>query len=174
MSHHRRKIKYVHTNWRIYLETLRECTTSEEKAYLAQSYERAIADQIAYGNLMKKYNGIPICVECKSPYRDSWAFVSQDMDNPKYYRVYTFDQYGFRQFWTYSSLEEAVETMITAEFHQIDVGALDRMALTEKWAEGLFVATVRDLYFYESKKPGDYVDEVIASFAHTQPAEVAG
>lgn len=160
------KKKYIHTNWRVYLETLRECTTQEEKTYLASTYERAIRDQIAYGTLMKQFGGLPICVECKSLYSDSWAFVTQDMNNPKYYRLYIFDQYGFRQFWTYSSLDEAVESMISAEFHQLDVGALDRLALNEEWDEGLFVAVVRDLY-YSSRKAEDYFAEAMSNLKST-------
>jgi hypothetical protein len=47
-----------------------------------------------------------------------------------------FDTFGFSGHQCYGSLIEAVEEMIKQGYHIKDVGALDPISLTPRWAEG--------------------------------------
>jgi hypothetical protein len=103
----------------------------------------ALPKQLAYQNLMAAYGGNPVCIECRAPRRQAWAFVLPEVRDPSRTRLQYFDQDGFSGDSAYDTLKDAVDTMIGEGFRIIDVGALDRIAATPRWARGVKVATLR-------------------------------
>ncbi|AJW47577.1 hypothetical protein DEE91_23770 [Ralstonia pickettii] len=99
--------------------------------------ESARPAQIAYQKIMGRHEGNPVGVECRAVKREAWAFVLADVSCPGRFRIQYFDLDGFSGHYVHKTLEEAVEDMVTSGYRQIDTGALDRVAATERWALGV-------------------------------------
>ena len=99
--------------------------------------EGARGIQIAYQRIMAGYGGCPIGIECRLKDRDSWAFVLPEASGDKPLRVQQFDQDGFIGHLCFDSIPEAVEEMLRMGYQFVDVGALDRIAATDRWALGV-------------------------------------
>jgi len=104
--------------------------------------ESARAAQIAYQRLMAQYGGEPIGVECRREDRESWAFVLADASGDKPWRIQQFDPNGFIGHLCFDTIPEAVEEMLRMGYQTEDVGALDRVAATDRWALGIRRAAV--------------------------------
>ena len=93
--------------------------------------------QIAYVQMMNKYQGNPSGVEFRH-HRDEerWAFVLQDASDPGF-RIQFFDTFGMFGHQHYATMDEAVQEMLLQGFLIDDAGALDRIASTPRWAEGI-------------------------------------
>lgn len=141
-----RKHRFIHPDWALYLDYQRELKGTPDDILLVEMRSSALQDQIAYGRLMKQFDGVPICVECKHAFLQQWAFVSKDMVNENEYRLNMFDASGFQNHINYYSIEAALQEMIRNHYHVIDCGALDRCSQTNKWEIGLYAQTVRDSY----------------------------
>ena len=99
--------------------------------------ESARPAQIAYQKIMGRHEGNPVGVECRAVKREAWAFVLADVSCPGRFRIQYFDLDWFSGHYVHKTLEEAVEDMVTSGYRQIDTGALDRVAATERWALGV-------------------------------------
>lgn len=103
--------------------------------------------QIAYQILMTLGNGNPIGIEVKMNDRDSWAFVLPEVSDSEFtHRIQYFDQDGFSGHFCYKSLQNAVEALVKEKYRVIDVGALDRCSVTERWALGVKRSEIRTLF----------------------------
>lgn len=109
-------------------------TTDREFArYLRELVRPA---QIAYARLMTKHSD-PSGIEYRHRKdEERWAFVLADASEPGA-RIQFFDTFGFSGHQHYASLDEAVQEMVGQGFHIEDAGALDRIAATPRWAEGI-------------------------------------
>jgi hypothetical protein len=99
--------------------------------------ECAKPSQLAYRKLMRRFDGNPVGVECVTKEGDRWAFVLPDLSCDGKWRIQYFDEGGFSAHSCFGSLEEAVEDMIQSGYREIDAGALDRVASTDRWALGV-------------------------------------
>jgi hypothetical protein len=108
-----------------------------DPGFRAHLIEFAIPQQLAYRRLMRRFNGEPIGVECVTTSGDRWAFVLPDVSRPEKWRIQYFDESGFSGHGSYDTLVDAVEDMIQSGYRKIDAGALDRLALTVRWAQGV-------------------------------------
>lgn len=99
--------------------------------------EGARCMQIAYQRIMAQYGGKPVGVECRMKGRDSWAFVLPEASGEKPWRIQQFDRDSFIGHLCFDSVEEAVEEMLRMGYQTVDVGALDRVAATDRWALGV-------------------------------------
>ncbi|MGF6603983.1 hypothetical protein P3T23_008738 [Paraburkholderia sp. GAS448] len=104
--------------------------------------EGARATQIAYQGLMAQYGGQPIGIECRKADRETWAFVLPDACGDKPWRIQQFDQNGFVGHLCFDTITEAVEDMLRMGYRTVDVGALDRVAATDRWALGIRRAAI--------------------------------
>lgn len=139
--------QYVHPNWAQYIEYKRLLIGTPEESLLSDMFSTALQDQIAYGRLMKQYDGMPICVECKSNFnQQQWAFVSKDVSTENEYRLNIFDHRGFQNHMNFTSMRAAIHQMIQSGFHEIDCGALDRCSQTKFWSAGLYAQSLRDSF----------------------------
>ena len=93
--------------------------------------------QIAYQCLMAKYDGSPLGVECRNTSRDSWGVVLANVYGDLPWRIQYFDLDGFSSHHTFATLEEAVEDMLSDGYRIEDVGALDRVSASPRWALGV-------------------------------------
>ena len=93
--------------------------------------------QIAYQRIMAQYGGKPVGVECRMKDRESWAFVLPEASSEKPWRIQQFDNDGFIGHLCFDSVPEAVEEMLRMGYQTVDVGALDRIAATDRWALGV-------------------------------------
>lgn len=98
--------------------------------------ESARPAQIAYQKIMGRHEGNPVGVECRAVKREAWAFVLADASCPGRFRIQYFDLDGFSGHHVHKTVEEAIEDMVTSGYRQIDIGALDRVAATDRWALG--------------------------------------
>ena len=99
--------------------------------------ESARPAQIAYAGIMAKHQGDPSGIEyCHHNDPERWAFVLPDASIGGM-RVQFFDTFGFSGHQCYGSLIEAVQEMVMQGYRVEDVGALDKMSQTPRWAEGL-------------------------------------
>jgi hypothetical protein len=108
--------------------------------------ESAFRIQTVYRRLMTAYSGEPVGIECRTDSRNAWAFVAQEPCESGRFRIQYFDEDGFSNHLVYNDLPEAVETMLSEGFRNVDAGALDRVAATPRWARGVKVATLRQKY----------------------------
>lgn len=93
--------------------------------------------QICFVQIMQRHNGNPNGVEYQhhtDP--DRWAFVLEDASQTGF-RVQYFDLNGFSGHTHFEDLPTAVDEMITRGYRIEDVGALDRVSVTTRWAEGM-------------------------------------
>jgi len=102
--------------------------------------------QIEYQRLMAAHGGRPIGIECRSAFRPAWAFVLPEMNEAGRFRVQCFDEDGFFSHQVYDGLEQAIENMMVDGYRTPDVGALDRIAATDRWAMGVKYATLRQRF----------------------------
>jgi hypothetical protein len=109
--------------------------------------EQATPQQKAFSELMERYQGNPVGIECRSESRMAWAFVCPNVQteySQSAWRVQYFDENGMTGHECYKSLLDAIESMV-CYYPVQDVGALDRVSVTLAWAIGLRVQEVRDL-----------------------------
>lgn len=109
--------------------------------------EQAEPQQKAFSDLMERYTGNPVSIECRSKSRMAWAFVCENVQteySKSAWRVQYFDENGMSGHECYKTMVDAVESMVCSYPVQ-DAGALDRVAATPAWATGLRVQEVRDL-----------------------------
>ena len=99
--------------------------------------EGARCMQVAYQRIMAQYGGKPIGVECRMKHRDSWAFILPEASGGKPWRIQQFDRDGFIGHLCFDSIPEAIEEMLRMGYKIVDVGALDRVAATDRWARGV-------------------------------------
>lgn len=93
--------------------------------------------QVAFVRVMKQTHGNPCGIEFRhARTQDRWAFVLADASEPGM-RIQFFDAHGFYSHQHYATLEEAVEEMLSQGFTQQDSRALDRMASTTTWLQGM-------------------------------------
>lgn len=104
-------------------------------------YLRKLArpSQIAYSQVMQRYEGDPSWVEHRSKARDAWAFVLPDVSAGKGWRIQYFDLDSFTSHACFTTLEDAVEAMIREGYVVEDKGALDRLSQTARWQRGVVV-----------------------------------
>ncbi len=122
------------THWQHVRERELEISDPEFARHLR---EHARPAQIAFQRLMKHSDGEPWGIECKSRSREAWAFILPDVSGDSPVRAQFFDLDGFSGHFCYGSLIKAVEGMIADGYQVLDPGALDRVAGTERWAEGV-------------------------------------
>jgi hypothetical protein len=128
---------YISATWKRILENADEL---EEKHDGFARHLREIARpiQIAYSKLMRFANGNPIGIECKSGDSNRWGFILPEVSSNEYsFRVQYFDEQGFSGHMCYQSLEKATNALISDGYRVVDSGALDRLASTETWSQGL-------------------------------------
>ncbi|VVE17514.1 MULTISPECIES: hypothetical protein [Pandoraea] len=99
--------------------------------------EGARPNQIAYQSLMAQYGGEPVGIECRNSNREAWAFVLPEASGDQPWRIQQFDQDSFIGHMCFDTIEEAVEEMLRMGYRRVDVGALDRVAATDRWALGV-------------------------------------
>lgn len=120
---------------------------SLEPGFKQHLIESAAPQQKAFSDLMERYQGDPVGIECRSESRTAWAFVCGNVQNEyskSAWRVQYFDENGLHGHDCYETLLDAVESMV-CNYRVPDAGALDRVAATPAWAIGLRVQEVRDL-----------------------------
>ncbi|CAE6963280.1 hypothetical protein [Paraburkholderia domus] len=99
--------------------------------------EAAIPQQLAYRRLMRRFHGDPVGVECSNSSQDRWAFVLPDVSRDGKWRIQYFDESGFSGHGSYDTLVDAVQDMIQSGYRELDIGALDRLGSTGRWAQGV-------------------------------------
>lgn len=98
--------------------------------------EHSRPKQICFVQIMQRHNGDPSGVEFRYRTELRWSFVLPDASQAGY-RLQLFDEMGFSGHSHFETLEEAVDEMVTRGFCIEDAGALDRIAGTPRWAEGM-------------------------------------
>jgi hypothetical protein len=109
--------------------------------------KQAAPQQKAFSELMERYQGNPVGIECRSESRKAWAFVCPNVQteySQSAWRVQYFDEHGMTGHECYKSLLDAVESMV-CYYPVQDAGAMARASATPAWATGLRVQEVRDL-----------------------------
>jgi len=81
-------------------------------------------------------NGKALGLELKHPDRDQWALILPDSSEEGKYRSQRFDKSGFFSHSTVETPEAALDELVADGFTEPDMGALDRLAATDEWAEG--------------------------------------
>lgn len=118
-----------------------------DPAFARHLREIARPTQIAYTRLMRASNGNPIGHEMKASDRDAWMVILpeplSDGETPTW-RVLSFDRDGFSGHSVFASVKKAAEDMLLAGFRELDLGALDRCAQTERWSRGVRLQEMRD------------------------------
>lgn len=104
--------------------------------------EEARKKQAALDIFMGVYGGVLEAGECKSAWRDGWAFVLPEMSSPDLgsHRVQYFDKHGFVRHSVVKTAIEGVEMMIDEGYTEPDPGALNRESETTTWRMGTAVA----------------------------------
>jgi hypothetical protein len=110
---------------------------SFDAGFAREVRESTRPQQIAYVRIMGQHDGDPSGVEFRHHNDvERWAFVLADASVGGM-RIQMFDTFGFSGHQCYGSLIEAVEEMVKQGYHIKDAGALDRISLTPRWAEGM-------------------------------------
>lgn len=115
-------------------------------AFKQHLIENAAPHQKAFSDLMERYDGQPIGIECRSESRMAWAFVCPNVQtefSKLEWRVQHFDEHGMTGHECYKTMFDAIESMVNGYSMQ-DAGAVDRVSATPAWAIGLKVQEVRD------------------------------
>ncbi len=126
---------------------LQNTSNSKEPSYQQYLVEQEAQKQKAFCELMAKYDGKPVGIECRSAERKAWAFVCQNLtaNEPQLkWRIQYFDENGLAGHECHKTFIDAVEELVAAYPIQ-DAGALDREADTEAWSRGLRMQELRDL-----------------------------
>jgi hypothetical protein len=138
---------YISESWRRVMSKDAEFRLQHpEFAVLLRAAARPI--QIAYQKLMSFSNGNPVGIECTSRNRDSWAFILPEVSQSSEYqfRIQSFDQDGFLGHFCYASLEAAINALLSDGYRIIDAGALDRLASTQRWSQGVKRQEIRTIF----------------------------
>jgi hypothetical protein len=99
-----------------------------------RQYERR--KQIAFQLLMNTNDGMPIGIEYKKADYPQWAFILPDASGDAEWRIQTFDEDGMIGHNVFHTLAEAAEEL-SSSYGVLDLGALDRLAATPRWANGI-------------------------------------
>ncbi|MFC6281181.1 hypothetical protein [Polaromonas aquatica] len=120
---------------------------SLEEGFKQHLIEQEAPQQKAFSDLMERYAGNPVGIECRSASRMAWAFVCPNVQteySKMPWRIQSFDENGMVGHECYKTFLDAVESMV-GNYPVQDAGALDRVAATPAWTIGLRVQEVRDL-----------------------------
>lgn len=139
-AHQTLRVRYRSAGW---LRANTAFARSGNKGFARMLRKSVYPVQKVYRQLMEAYGGEPVGIECRDKSSQRWAFVAPETGEPGQFRVQYFDEDGFTGHYAHSKLEEAVEAMLREGYRRIDVGALDRVAATPRWARGVKVASLR-------------------------------
>ena len=93
--------------------------------------ERAKADFRA------RHGDTPVGLEVRNPQTDQHAVILPDASHPGRFRASRFDARGFYTHDTRDTAEQVLDELIEDGFTEHAPGALDRLASTPEWAEGM-------------------------------------
>lgn len=137
---------FVHSGWNMYLEWNTQGRFDARAVFLSEMKEHQLAIQKTYGYLMKHHQGEPLGIECKSLSSDRWAFVIKNVEAESTFRVVYFDESGFSGHMIYQNMAKALGEMLSEGFTQVDHGALDKTAATQKWQTGMQRSAIKQLH----------------------------
>lgn len=69
--------------------------------------------------------------------RSNWAVLLRDASAPGKYRYQLFDETGFKEHYTFETLELAFMDAVANGYWERDMGALDRLFKSEVWVHGV-------------------------------------
>jgi len=98
-------------------------------------------------------------LEFKHPKSDHHAVVIPDASEPGRWRYSEYDPYGFSSHKTFDSPHEAAAAAGAAGYTEPAAGSLDRLATTEKWAQGTRAAKIMQVVNTVPHEAGDAVLE---------------
>lgn len=136
------------TTWKTnYWKRVTDDSRDLDPAFARHLREIARPVQIAFTRLMRASSGDPVGFEVKCSSREAWKVILPEpvpAGDPQNWRVLSFDADGFTGHMVHKTIQDAAEDMLQAGFTELDQGALERCAGTERWARGLRVQELRD------------------------------
>jgi len=134
--------RYPTTHW----QQVRSCAGESETDFARHLREIARPTQIVFQKLMAMANGNRVGIECKSNSREAWAFVMPNLAGETDWKVQYFDRDGFSGHVCHATIVKAAEAMISEGYVDIDAGALETIAATDRWALGVKRLMLRDRF----------------------------
>lgn len=93
-------------------------------------------DQIAFSQIMRKHNGHLSGIEFRHVSEERWAFILPNVSGNDEWRIQYFDRDSFTSHACYASMQAAAEELVRDSYTEEDIGALDRIAATDRWRIG--------------------------------------
>lgn len=137
-------MKYVTKSWRMHRKYF---SASDTDIFAKTSFRHASRIQMVFSEVYEACNGDPLGMELKSKSREAWVAIMPEMSTPEdgSCRLQYFDAGSFSGHAVFKTTEDALEQAICEGYVELDIGAMDRLSITPRWAKAVEKASYKQL-----------------------------